>query len=361
MNTYLDVYMFFLALVFLFLMIIAVIPGKKIKYAAKNYNPKVLVIMPCKGTDIKLGDNLKSAQDQTYKSYKFITVVASKSDEALKAIHATKTDYILANKKYSKGSGKVTNLASAMAKYTNYDIYVILDSDVLVSRNWLELLIRPFSDKSIGLSTAFPIFEPIGGIWSKVKHSWGYVGFGLMENERTRFGWGGSLAFRKELLKGNAFNYFAESISDDIALTKIAKRLKFKIAYVPEANPIVYTNDNFQQFVEWSTRQTAFSIAGSNKILYYGIAFYSANVLLLVSGIVLGIAVNPILFALLLPFVLNAAKAYKRSKSLHVLAIYPFINFVYLFNLLKASTMRSVKWRGRTYDISKIPKTEIKI
>ncbi len=353
----LMIYTVFLSLIFLFLLGVSLLPSSKMKYATrKNYRPKVLVIMPCKGKDIDLVANLKAAQGQSYANYRLVAVVDSKKDLAFKPINTTKTECIISDKKYGMGSGKVGAIATALKRY-QADVYVILDSDVLVGERWLELLIAPLADKSFGISTAFPVFQPKAGFWSRVKHAWGYVGFGLMESERTRFGWGGSLAFKKELVNGKYFDYFADSISDDIAITNLCKKLSMRLAYVPQANPIVYTDDDFGRFMEWSTRQTAFSIRGNSILFYYGVFFYSASILLFISGIVLGLLVSPVFLVFLLPFILGARKIYIRSDgSLEVLAIYPLINPMYLFNLLAASGMKSVQWRGRSYNISKIEK-----
>ncbi len=354
---YLDAYIAFLGLLSLFMIANTFVPRKKDEYATrKDYAPRVLVIVPCKGADIDLAGNLDAVKRQRYKNYNVVAVVESNSDIALEAIGESHTKFILADPKY-RGSGKVKNIASAIAKFRDYSIYVILDSDVLVGSMWLEQLIAPLADKSVGLSTAYPVFKAIGGFWSKVKHAWGFVGNGMMESKSTRFGWGGSLAFRKDLLSGSDFSLFAGSVSDDIALTRIAKGKGLKIAYVPEANPIVTCNDNFVQFVEWSNRQSALSVAGNRKVLYYGIVFYSAGILLLVSAIALAVFVNAVFLLFIVPSVLGAAKLYLRSKGqTYMLGIYFIMNFIYLLNLLRAGQMRTIRWRGRVYDITSIRK-----
>lgn len=356
-SIYLQIYIIFLALVSLFLLAGALLPRKVARYSAKNgYAPRTLVIMPCKGFDIGLSDNLNAVKGQSYRNYDVVAVVASKSDSALGAIRSTRTKFIMSSSFKCRGcSAKVRSLACALAKFRDYDTYVIVDSDVLVGRDWLKLLIAPLSDKRIGISTAFPVFEPVNsGFWVRVKQAWGFVGQGLMESERTRFGWGGSLAFRKNLLSKADFWYFAGSISDDIALTRIAKRKHLRIAYVPEANPIVRSDEDFSKFMEWSNRQTTLFVAGARNVLYYAIAYYSLSILLLVSALVLGAAVNALFLVLLLPFVVGAIKLYIRSGKTYMLGMYFIMDFVYLYNMLSAGRAKQIKWRGIVYDIRKI-------
>jgi cellulose synthase/poly-beta-1,6-N-acetylglucosamine synthase-like glycosyltransferase len=350
---FLIIYIVFISLVALFLLALSIKrnPGQKYR-TSKDYNPKVLVIIPCKGHDIGLARNLTSAKRQSHTNYDVIAVVESKGDEAVKSIKSAGLKFIISKFNCRNCSGKVRNISAALSGFRNYDAYVILDSDAYVGREWLSSVIAPLYDKRIGISTSFPTFRPIGGFWSHVKFVWGFVGLSLMEHPATRFGWGGTLAFRKDLLSAVDFKKFSESVSDDIALTSITKAKRLRIAYTPDLGIMIDSKDDFGVFWEWANRQTAFSINGSGKVFYYGVVYYSASILVLVSAIILSISINPIFLLLLLPTVAGAARTYERSKgSLAAVCIFPLINFVYLANLIKAKGMKRVTWRGRVYDI----------
>jgi len=356
LGLFLDVYSGFLILLFLALTLLAISPRKRSTYIEKKgYLPDVLVIVPCKGREIDLVENLTAVQKQRYKDYNVIAVVDSMDDPAVVAIRKSGTNLMVADLKCEGCSGKVRAISSAISKFKDYAVYVVLDSDVLVGNSWLDLLVAPLGEEGIGLSTAYPVFEPTGGFWSKIKHAWGFVGQGLMDDERTRFGWGGSLAFRKNLLAGKDFAYFSGSISDDIALTRIAKGKGLKIAYVRDAEPTVKSDDDFNKFIEWSNRQTALFIHGNSKVFYAAMAFYCASVLLMLSSIVLGVLVSPWFLVLLLPIFIGAFKLWYRSEGyIYMIPIYFIINSIYIYNLLKARQMKSIKWRGRVYEIDKI-------
>lgn len=353
LGLYLGAYIIFISLVALLLLALALRPKRGQNHIkGKAFNPRVLVIMPCKGHDIELKRNLEAAASQDYENYKLITVVDSNNDSALKSIRAANAESILSNSKCANCSGKVRAISTALSRFRDYDAYVILDSDALVGKDWLTDVITPLADRRIGISTSFPLFRPIGGFWSWVKFVWGFVGISLMESESTRFGWGGTLAFRKDLLSKDDMKYFSESVSDDIALTKIAKRKGLKLAYEPDAAPIIDSDDNLAKFSEWANRQTALSIRGDPKLFYYGVVFYSASILVLLSSIILSIMVSPVFLLLLLPLLAGALKTYKRSGgSLIAACIFPLINFLYLANLLKAKGMRAIEWRGRRYSL----------
>jgi hypothetical protein len=348
-------YLILLFAIWLFLSyggIIGLTPKKQETRQKQKKALKILLMVPCKGTDTGLERNLRNATNQDHPNYKAVAIVESAEDPAFKAIKAAGIDCIIGNFKCQNCSGKVKNLATAIKRFKNYNAYCIMDSDVNVGKGWLSSLASAM-DGNTGIATAFPIFNPVGGFWSMAKHVWGFVGFGLMENPETRFGWGGTLLFRKEILGDGGFDIFSESVSDDITLTRLCKSRNLGIAYVPEATPVVDCSETARSFIEWSNRQTALSVLGNRQMLYVGLAYYSANALLLLSALVLSISYAHWLVILFLPFVLFIAKTYQRSRS-HNILIVPIcfvVSFVYAYNLANSIFMKSIEWRGRTYTI----------
>jgi len=357
MGLLLDIFIAFLFLIWLGLMLVNVAGASKKGYAYEKghegYSPKALVMLPCKGLDLTLSKNISSLKKQEYKNFFLIGIVDSEDDPAVKVLEEQNVDYIISSAQCSRCSGKVRAIATAMETFDDYEVYVIVDSDVEASPSLLSKLIEPLQDGKIGISTAYPLFNPIGGFWSRVKMAWGFVGNGLMESELTRFAWGGSLAFRKDLLDAEHFKAFKESVSDDIAIARSAKDKKLKIHYVKERLMQVNTNDNFSRFMEWANRQTALSISGSRKIFQYGVVIYSADILLIASSIALSIYVSPALIILFAPFVIGIAKSYMRAGKAYpdLWLIYIFTNFIYLYNLIAASRMHTITWRGGSYEL----------
>lgn len=356
----LNAYVAFIALVFVGMALIDIAPylrGRKHRERRRRvFAPRTLVIVPCRGVDLALGENLERIARQDYPNYDAVAVVDKEDDPA--ADYARKAGLKLLVSGYRKGrsSGKVRAITAALERFGGYDAYAIADSDVTVTREWLRGLVAPLSDSGIGISTSYPRFVPRGGLWSKVKFVWGFVGEGLMENEGTRFGWGGSLAFRKgfadsrliRMMEGSKY-----SVSDDICMTKHAKALGLRIAYAKEVQPEVASDDGMREFAEWSTRQTALALLGYRSNLYYGIAFYSAEVLLFISGIAMSLLVSPLSAVLLLHFMKSEAKTYARARTADpaIGAIVLLMPFMYLANLAAASNARYITWRGRRYAV----------
>ena len=342
----------FLSLVWLGLMLINVAGLVKSheRYGTKGGKGRVLVIVPCKGTDIDLRGNLESLKAQDYPSYKVVAVVDSNSDRAIPAIKKAGLDYIISSKGHRECSGKVAAIITAMQRFRNFDMYANIDSDVHCERNHISELVAPLNNKSVGVSTAYAYFNPVGGFWSVAKMVWGFVGNGMMESRLTRFVWGGSMAFRKSLVGTNEFKIFAKAVSDDMAIWHFAREKGLRVAYVDKKTARVNTDDSLSEFTEWSNRQTALSILGNRKVLYYGLAFYTAQALLLVSGIILS-AYSARYLVLLLPFAIGIYKTYIRSERpyLSILPVCLIIDFVFIANLLSGARRREIDWRGSRY------------
>lgn len=317
----------------------------------KGYLPKVLVMVPCRGTDLTLRDNLLSLKGQRYENYEVVAIVDSESDPAMLTIQEVGLRHIVSAKRWPTASGKVRALSTAMTIFRGYEVYVVADSDATFGEDWLLRLVSPLSDDGVGVSTAFPYFKPMGGFWSKVKLVWGFVGNGMMESPATRFAWGGSMAFRRDLLDTKSFSEFSSSVSDDIPITRIVKRKGLGIYYVADRVVTVNSDDDFVRFKEWSNRQSALTILGSRKNLQYGIVLYAANILLLISAVALAVFTSPFFAVLLVPFIVGAARTYLRAGQADpaLIIAYLMVNFIYLANLLVASRMRSIEWRGNTY------------
>lgn len=321
------------------------------------YKPKTLVIVPCKGIDIGLYQDLCSLKLQTYNNYDLVAVIDSTRDPAIKDIKKAGIKHMVSQVKCKNCSGKVKAISTALEKFKRYDVYVVADSDICVDRFWLYSLIKPLYKSDVCLSTMFPYFRPTAGFWSKVKFVWGFVGDGLLEKENTRFGWGGSMAFKRAIVKEalNLFKNSEYSISDDICITKAVKAKGLKIAYVKVHRPTVESNENFSRFSEWSNRQTALTLLGYRKNLHFGLLFYPSEITLFISGILLSLLVSPFFVIFLAHFAKCVILNYSRTRMIDpaVALITALMPFIYLANLLIAKDMGYIVWRGSRYMLPK--------
>lgn len=348
------IFLIFLILSSLFFLIIQIIGGSE---PVSKGNPigRVLVMIPCKGTDLTLDETFRSLKNQDYDNYEILCIVDDLKDPALEYIAKAGLKFAVSDYECIGCSGKVRALCTAIQQSPHFDIYVIADSDIIVKRNWLRSLISPLSDESTGLSTTFPLFVPDHKFWSQFKSAWGMVGHSMMKSRRTRFGWGGSLAFRKELIQGS-MDQFCSSVSDDVALSKICSQKGKKIEYVEEATPDVIVREDFSKFNEWANRQVALSVSSGGGVLEYGLAYFMGQSFLIVSAICLSLSFTPLSLILLLPFV---TQSWRYRKFHGKIGFYiPFIEFMlpfmYTYNLLHSVKQDKIEWRGSTYTLRKL-------
>ncbi len=355
LNAFFIIFYIFVSLLFIIFLaqLFLSIPRKyRITYHG-NPGFKTLVIVPCRGIDFGLAENLASITHQEYENYKVMAVVDSEDDLAVPAIRDTGIEYMISSCE-SKGSGKVRAIASAIMKFPDFDAYVIADSDILAPKNWLNSLLQPLIHEKYGLSTTFPYFSPEGGFWSHFKTAWGLVGQGMMESDITVFGWGGSLAFRKELLEDEySLEDFASDVSDDMALTRICKRKSMKIAYVKEATVNIRSPDDWPVFREWSLRQTSLLVSRNRIALKIGLLMYGSESMLMVFSVILSLVYSPFFAIFLLPAWINVIKSILRIRERK--AVYVLIGlvmpFFYTWNLAVASHTQEISWRGRKYSL----------
>jgi len=319
-----------------------------------EWNPRTLLIVPCKGTDIGLEENLRSLMSQNYSNYETLAVVDSEQDAAVQFIVRAGMRFMVSDADCQRCSGKVKALSSALQKFNDFNVYVFADSDASYSSDWLSKMVAPLSSENVGLTTTFAHFVPEGGFWSYVKAVWGSVGLSMMESRITRFAWGGSLAFRSEMLDGENMRYFSESVSDDGALTNIARKLGKEIVYIGPGFVSVRCDDSFSQFLEWSNRQTALALHMDNMLFAIGFTYFASRALVLVSSIALSIAVSPFFLLLLLPEALGFSKFVRSGQRGGMLGalLYFTVDFFYLSNILFSRKRQTILWRGRRYSLS---------
>jgi cellulose synthase/poly-beta-1,6-N-acetylglucosamine synthase-like glycosyltransferase len=314
--------------------------------------------MPCKGIDIRFDETLEAVKKQSYTECELVAVVDSESDPAYSVLarHGIKT--IISDPELIKTtscSGKNRAVMTALSLHSEaFELFVVVDSDTTVGTEWLGALIMPLAaDDRVGVSTTFPLFYPLGGFWSMTKTVWGLVGSSMQNDRRTRFVWGGSMAFRSKLVK-TALVELSRSTADDIAIGKACKELGMDIVSVPRARPIVYVKETFGTFSEWSVRQTALSILGNRRLFKYGVAYYA---LFCVNDFALLYAayahsILAVLFAIpILLNILGFCLATGFYNPIYYLIV-AFMPIVYLVDLVLGRLKKNIRWRGADYKLA---------
>lgn len=354
----------FLILYIIFIIFITIFQVLRIFYTShiENKNEdlilngkRVTVILPCKGIDQGLDKHLEALKNQSYKNYRLISVVDGEDDPVYEFLLKNEIE-VMVSKDYG-GSGKVNAIATAMYNFReNTDIFVVVDSDTMVSVNWLSYLVTPIIKGEFSAVSTYPEYIPADGrkFWNYVKRVWGMLGINMMEFPLSRFLWGGSMAFSSDIIFPENFEKFCQAVSDDACITGICSENNLKIGYSKKATPKVPVSEDRKKFMEWSTRQMAISVNYSKIAFISGMLIYTGTIVFLFSLIPLSIYVSDLFAIGYIPWLIATFINVRREHKNRVMVFFVslIISFIYLWNLVSGIRKKSIEWRGKEYKLS---------
>jgi ceramide glucosyltransferase len=228
-----------------------------------DFTPSLNIFVPCKGWNKDLNASLISILNQNYSNYKVIFVTESEEDKAnieiLNLLKEYRNAFHLISGRTETCSQKNHNLLKAIEKYSDCDIFVFCDSDLLLENYWLSNLVKPLSDKSISFSASFYSVEIQDE--SKKFTSMFYSGFSfytLVMLLGIDVIWGGSMAIRKNSFeKLKIAELWQKTVVDDMTIAKVAKKKNEKvfIVYPNGVKSFISDATSTKNIFKWSKRQ----------------------------------------------------------------------------------------------------------
>jgi ceramide glucosyltransferase len=148
--------------------------------ALPDFHPFVSVIVPGRGLEPGLNENLRTLLTQDYPEYEVLFVLDSEEDPALKVLEellsrgfSRMSRTIIAGPATDCGQ-KVHNLRVAVNKINpQSEVLVFADTDARPAMDWLRKLVAPLEDETLGATTGYRWFIPErGGIASRLRGVW---------------------------------------------------------------------------------------------------------------------------------------------------------------------------------------------
>lgn len=348
------------------------------------------VIAPCRGLDQGFEANVAAVLSQDQAEYEVIFVVDDPDDPAAAVIRHLIADkpfarLLIAGKAFDS-SQKVENLREAVLHISDRtEVIVFVDSDARPGPKWLASLIRPLADDSIGAATGYRWFvPPSGSLASRLRSAWNAsIASALGPNVSSNFCWGGSMAIRRDVFERlSVRERWRGTLSDDFVVTMAVKEAGLGIAFVPEALAASLDDCSIGELLEFTTRQLKITrvyspnhwiISFIGSALFTGVLTTSAVLILLPQAAWLTklVAAGTILSVSLL----SAAKAWVRLEAVRLILnryddqlkrdrfVHIFLclltPFIFLYNCLRASFSRDLRWRGVTYRLKSPTETVI--
>jgi cellulose synthase/poly-beta-1,6-N-acetylglucosamine synthase-like glycosyltransferase len=334
--------------------------------------PSATIIVPVKGSDPGLRENLAALAAQDYPDYELIVVAHCAADIPAGVLPA-RARVVLAHAEEPGTGEKVTNLRTAVrfARRSSL-LFAFADSDGRVSRTWLRALAAPLSesttDARVGASTGYRWYAPEPpDFWSLMRSVWDAVIGGTFGPGANAFAWGGSMAIRREVFHAiRVSDFWRETVSDDYALSDAVRRAGLEIVFVPGAMAVSAGRTNAREFLAWARRQLTITRVYRPRLWWTALAahiFYCGGMAAALAASIHGSrGAEWVLLAQLSPGMLKGANRATLAKAelpeyqawfgrhawVHTLWV-PLGTWLWLIVLLASACGNRIEWRGNRY------------
>ncbi|HZF39627.1 MAG TPA: glycosyltransferase [Blastocatellia bacterium] len=357
-----------------------------------RYQPKAVVIVPCRGLEHGFEENIHAILTQDYRDYEVVFVTESENDPAHGVLArllkqrrrlSPPTWMVVAGEARNQGQ-KVHNLLSALDTLNSIgrvEALVFADSDMRPARNWLTELVAPLGDHRVGATTGYrwylPSNERVEGrnlaqsFASTLLSVWNASALALL-GERSGFAWGGSMAIRRENFDEiGVKERWQGALSDDYVLTSAVQEQGQRIKFAPQCLVASRSEATVKDLFEFTTRQMRITRVYSPRVWrlacvshgLFNLTFWGGLLWLVISSLTRTPS-RPLAILLagvfLLGAVTGAMRAVVAARLLgagHVrkwwayLSLGPVVSLVYLYNVIASAKTTRIVWRDIAYDL----------
>lgn len=352
-----------------------------------DYTPRASVIVPCRGLDEGLRENIASLFAQDYPSYELLFVSDKEDDPALLLVEEVRASLqreaktiartLVAGRARESGQ-KVHNLLAAVREAdAASEVFVFVDTDARPHRAWLRSLVAPLADEETGAATGYRWFVPVrGGLASRLRAVWNAsIASALGAGREKNFCWGGSTAIRRERFENlRMTEAWRGALSDDFAMTRTLSAAQLPIHFAPACLVATLEDCTFAELLEFTTRQMKITRVYAphlwKAVLLSGLVFvptFFGGIALIIARASLGMTYAWPLSLILVIYLLGVWKAGLRLRAVRLvlaehesllrrdsfaqLFLWPLAAVIFLYNALAAAFSRSITWRGITYEL----------
>ncbi|QDL11094.1 glycosyl transferase [Brasilonema octagenarum UFV-E1] len=333
-----------------------------------NFHPPVTILKPICGKDDETYNNLVSFCQQKYPNYQIVFCVRDPLDCGIPVVKQIIHEFpeldieLVVCEDIIGTNPKVSNLANGVTK-TKHEILIIADSDIRVGIEYLQRIIQPLEDKSVGVVTC--LYRSVAKGWASILEAVGtatdfHAGV-LVSNqiEGIKFAFGSTIVIRKEVLDEiGGFGAIADYLADDFQLGYLPTQADYKVVlsdyivdHVLASSTIA---DSIQRQIRWAR-----CIRVSRPWGYLGLIFTYGTVtslLLLIAtgGSTIGCAVFAITWLMRLVMGWVVGVIYLQDSGVQkffwIVPVRDVIGFlIWCYSLFG----RTIEWRGRRFRLIK--------
>jgi ceramide glucosyltransferase len=332
--------------------------------------PSVSILKPLKGADPEMYESFRSHCLQNYPEYEIVFGLSEADDPALELVKRLKQEFpeqairTLVCGQRLGANIKVSNLAQ-MAREARFDIFVISDSDIRVTPDYLRRVVAPLSETKVGVVTCLyrgVASRTLGSRLESLGISTDFIPGVLAARtlERgIRFGLGSTLAFRRQDLQAvGGFEAFADYLADDYELGKgiaaLGREVKLSDVVVETLLPRYTMPEFLQHQVRWAR-----TIRGVRRLGYFGLILtfglpWALITLAFAHGATWAWALLVALLALRIGVTVAVGTGVLRDRqALAMFPLLPLRDLVALLVWVVSFAGHTVVWRGNRFELRK--------
>ncbi len=335
-----------------------------------DWTPPVTLIVPVKGLEPGLAENLRSLAEQDYPDYELLVAVHDADDPAVE-LASGKARLVVAGPGHTGTGEKINSLLAAVAvARPASEVLAFADSDGVVSQGWLRGLVAPLRDPAVGAATGYRWYFPDrGGLWPMLRSVWNSTIAGSFGAGRAHFAWGGAMAVRRDVFeRTRVAEFWRGAVSDDYRLTHAMRAAGLEIRFAPRAMVASGGDCTAGEFLSWAVRQMIITRAYSPGLWRTGLGahvIYCGAMVLAAAAIAAGHLWAAVLLALVtLPGMWRGAMRVRVARRLfpdraawldrHRAAYFWLTlptTWIWLYVFLASARTRRIEWRGNVYEL----------
>nr|MDQ6944236.1 bacteriohopanetetrol glucosamine biosynthesis glycosyltransferase HpnI [Candidatus Eremiobacteraeota bacterium] len=210
--------------------------------AQPAWRPAVTIMKPVRGVDTGLEENLRSFCNQEYPDFHVVFGVHQADDPALDVIQRVaaaapeRTTVVVGDGLARCRNPKMANVAPMVA-HAHGDIYVIADSDMRVTPDYLDAVVAAFADPSVGAVTARFRGEPADATLASTLGAMSiteqFMPSALVAEalEPVKYLFGSTMAVRRNILEAiGGITVVGDHLADDFTLGRLVTEQGYRVA-----------------------------------------------------------------------------------------------------------------------------------
>jgi ceramide glucosyltransferase len=335
--------------------------------ANTSHRLPVSILKPLKGVDPSIYESFRSHCLQEYPDYEIIFGVSEADDPAIAVVERLQREFparriqLVVCQQRLGTNVKVSNLVQ-MLPHAQYELLIVNDSDIRVAPDYLDRVLAPLAQSSVGMVTCLyrgvPEETP-GSQLESLGISTDFAAGVLVARclEGVRFGLGSTLAFRRaDLSRIGGFEALLDYLADDYQLGKRIAALGLEVRLSEVVVDTFLPAYNFAAFFEHQLRW-ARSVRDSRRWGYVGMLLtYGLPWALLTCMIARGSRWSIVLLAVAAALRIAVALVVGRSalRDHFVLRLLPWLLVRDLTGVLvwfASFASDTIAWRGRYFHL----------